>query len=96
MSELQDWLDSWPLPEGEPFKGETLRADGWVYRDIGWMTLPWWNKLWDEIVGPENVRVLVMSSRMIKGDDCRRGQIFISPEGLKKATDWLNRERSHS
>lgn len=32
------------LPDGEPFPGETLRADGWVYRDLPRMTPEWFDK----------------------------------------------------
>lgn len=68
-----------PLPLGEPIKGKTLRADGWVYRDIpGRLSLEMWDHLMD-VIGAGNCEVLALSI----GDDWVRGQLMISPDGMK-------------
>lgn len=67
------------LPTEEPIRGETLKADGWVYRDIpGRLS----NEIWDhllDVIGAENFRILGMSV----GNDWKRGQLMISPNGMK-------------
>lgn len=71
-----------PLPPGEPIKGKTLRADGWVYRDIpGRLSHEMWDHLLD-IIGAENFQILGMSV----GNDWKRGQLMISPDGMKNLT----------
>jgi hypothetical protein len=75
---LKDFLDAMPLPEGEPFAGETLRADGWEYRDLPRMTPEYFDKL-IEIIGEKNIRWLTFADY----GDTKRGQFFISPDGLK-------------
>ncbi len=68
-----------PLPPGEPIKGKTLRADGWVYRDIpGRLSHEMWDHLIG-IIGVGNFEILAMSI----GDDWKRGQLMISPDGMK-------------
>lgn len=75
----------WPLPPGEPFTGETLRADGWEYRDIpGRLTPEMWDLLLSRI-GEGNYRILAMSmGTNAKGEDWVRGQLFISPAGFEQ------------
>jgi hypothetical protein len=84
MSALKDWMDSWPLPEGEPFPGETLRADGWVYRDLPRMTPDAMEKFLG-IVGTEEVRWLTRASYP---DGSTRGQLLISPQGMENMKAW--------
>lgn len=88
MNALKDWLDTWPLPDGEPFPGETLRADGWEYRDLPRMT----HECMDEfrrIVGEDNIRWLSFSDygRAV------RGQLFISPNGLERMREHVLRSK---
>jgi hypothetical protein len=79
MTEFQETLDAMPLPVGEPFIGETLVADGWVYRDIpGRLSFQMWDHLL-EVIGKNNYRILIMS----KGPDWIRGQLMISPTGME-------------
>ena len=67
------------MPVGEPIEGETLLADGWVYKDIpGRLSYEMWDHLLD-IIGDGNFRVLAMSV----GEDWKRGQLMISPNGMK-------------
>ena len=67
------------VPQGEPIPGKTLRADGWVYRDIpGRLS----HEIWDYligVIGAGNFEILAMSS----GADWKRGQLMISPDGMK-------------
>ncbi len=74
---LGDMKDMFPL--GEPFKGETLMADGWVYRDLPNRLS---NEYWDmflETLGEGNYRIMGMTV----GAGWKRGQFLISPEGMK-------------
>lgn len=67
------------LPSGEPFEGETIMADGWVYRDLPNRLS---HEMWDfliETMGEGNYRILAKSV----GPDWKRGQFLISPEGMK-------------
>lgn len=66
------------LPPGEPVEGETLRADGWVYRDLpARLSFEMWDLLL-EIMGEGNYRILAMTI----GPDFKRGQFMISPDGI--------------
>lgn len=69
------------IPDGEPFPGETLRADGWEYRDLPRMT-PNAFKMLTDIFGDENLRWL---TRAFYEDGSTRGQVFISPAGMERA-----------
>lgn len=85
------------LPNSEPFPGETLRADGWQYRDVPPMLPELWKELMD-IIGEGNVRLLTFAERTYKGDDrvYVRGQMFISPAGLKNAEEHAAARRAAS
>lgn len=73
-----------PMPDTEPFIGETLRADGWVYRDTPPMLEEFWKRLCD-VMGTENYRLMTYAERKFKGDDRLyvRGQMFVSPAGIE-------------
>jgi len=76
------------LPIGEPFEGETLMADGWVYRDLpSRLSHEMWG-LFIETLGEGNYRVLAMTIT----SDWVRGQLFISPEGMKNLTAWKDKQ----
>lgn len=79
MSKLQEFMDAMSLPDGEPFPGETIRADGWVYRDLPKMT-PDALAMLIGIVGEAEIRWL---SKARYASGAVRGQIFISPQGMK-------------
>lgn len=69
------------IPMGEPFPGETLIADGWIYKDLPKM-LP---ALWDElmgVIGEGNYRLLTMAEYRRGDQTLVRGQILISPSGI--------------
>lgn len=68
------------MPLGEPFPGETLRADGWEYRDLPRMTPEDFDQF-VTLVGKENIRWLAMANYP---DGTRRGQLLVSPKGLEK------------
>jgi hypothetical protein len=67
------------MPPGEPIKGKTYRADGWVYRDLPRRLS---HEMWDlflDTIGEGNFRLLAMTA----GKDWKRGQLLISPDGMK-------------
>ena len=74
-----------PLPPGEPVKGKTYIADGWVYRDFPRRVT---YEVWDQFLaamGKDNYVILIMS----KDNDWKRGQFLISPEGMKNLQQLL-------
>jgi len=85
---FRDALANMPLPKGEPFPGETLRADGWEYRDLPRMSLEMFDKF-VVIIGEENIRWLSSAS----GTDWKRGQMFVSPKGLENARAHTAKKR---
>lgn len=78
MSMSAALMAAMPLPEGEPFVGETIRADGWVYRDLDRMTPDAWEQL-RGIIGDENIRMMTWANY----GKSVRGQIWISPTGIE-------------
>lgn len=77
-----------PMSFGEPIKGKTYAADGWIYRDIARTTPALWDELMG-ILGEENVVVLVRSngwSNSTGEEIWRRGQVLVSPKGVERAT----------
>ena len=67
-----------PLPPGEPFEGEALMADGWVYRDLpSRLSYKYWD-LFIKTLGEGNYRIMAMTV----GPDWKRGQFLISPDGM--------------
>lgn len=81
-------LDAMPLPEGEPFPGETLRADGWEYRDLPRMTREACDALIN-VIGNENIRWLSFADY----GSSVRGQCFVSPSGMANMTASSNEMR---
>lgn len=76
MEQDEEWAG---LPPGEPVKGKTYRADGWVYRDLP-RRLSF--EMWDHflsVIGEGNYVILAMST----GPDWKRGQFLISPAGME-------------
>lgn len=71
------------LPEGEPIKGKTYRADGWVYHDIPWTTVEAWEQL-IALVDDDNIVLLAASDR----DGAIRGQVLISPDGMERIAGY--------
>lgn len=69
-----------PHPAGEPFPGETLIADGWIYRDLPRMTQEAFNHFLD-ILGEENARFLTFARY---SGDAVRGQLLMSPAGMER------------
>lgn len=76
------------LPPGEPIEGKTYRADGWVYRDVDWMTSEFFDTL-NQIIGEENIVWLAVST--CDGD--KRGQCLVSPDGMKNLTAYAEQHR---
>ena len=93
--DVQAVLDTLPLPEGEPFAGETLRADGWVCRDTpALLSADMW-ELFLSIMGEENYRILAMTHLEKSDGDWYRGQFFISPTGIKNLMEWRPPSKQH-
>ena len=82
------------IPTREPFPGETLIADGWVYRDMPRMTQEAFDKFLD-ILGKENARFLTFA-RYNNGESVR-GQFLMSPAGMErlKAYSANQQKREH-
>lgn len=84
LSPTQRALDAMPLPTGEHFSGETLVADGWVYKDLPRLA----PHLFDDFVkavGEENIRWLTLANY----GTSKRGQLFISPAGMARLVEFL-------
>lgn len=84
LSPVQQALDAMPFPPGEPFPGETLVADGWVYRDLPRLS----PGVFDDFVkaaGEENIRWLTLADY----GTSKRGQLFISPKGMENLAAFL-------
>lgn len=82
------------LPPGEPFPGETLVADGWVYRDMAVVMSPeMWNRLLS-IIGDGECRILAMSEGVRADGPWVRGQLLISPTGMENMTAYAATKRA--
>lgn len=71
-------LDALQPPIPEPYKSQ-----GWVYRDLPGKLSP---EMWDhflEILGPDNYTILAMSESKDPENPWKRGQFFISPQGME-------------
>ena len=80
---LKSWMDTWPIPDREPFKGETIRADGWVYRDLPRVTRDVFDTLLG-IVGEGNIKFMTFADY----GDAVRGQVWISPKGMENMEEY--------
>lgn len=87
MSTLKDWMDSWPLPDGEPFKGETVRADGWMYHDFPRMKRDALDQILD-IIGDKNIKWMTFADY----GNAVRGQAWISPRGIQNLQAFHTKE----
>lgn len=75
------------LPDEEPFPGEMLRANGWVYRDMnGWCSAEQWPEFL-AAMGEEEYRIIALSQRQKSGEI--HAQFFISPKGIENMKAWL-------
>lgn len=88
-------MDDWDgLPPGEPVKGKTYRADGWVYRDVPIrLSYKMWYRLL-EILGEGNYFLLAKSES--KNDDWIRGQFLISPQGIESLIEYSTNRKSEN
>lgn len=75
---------------GEPIKGKTYLADGWVYRDLPRLTQKTMQDFID-LVGEENVVFLTFAKYTNEDVTTVRGQILISPEGQSKILEAKNK-----
>ena len=89
MDRLRTLIDAIPLPETEPFIGESLRADGWEYRDLPRMTREAMLTFTD-IVGVANIRWLSFADY----GQAVRGQLFISPAGMENMRAHLRNTKN--
>lgn len=81
------------LPPGEPISGETLIADGWVYRDWSRMLPEFWSELL-AVIGPDNYKLLTQSTyRPPDGPVTMRGQMMISPDGVANLKAYAEKRR---
>ena len=87
MTDDEKILGAIPLPDGEPFIGETLRADGWEYRDLHKTTPENLAKLLS-IVGKGNYRWLTYAEYNLPDGKLVRGQMFVSPQGIANCKAW--------
>lgn len=65
-----------------------LKAKGWVYKDLpGRLTHDAWD-LFIDLMGDGEYQVVIMSSGTDRhGTPYKRGQFFISPEGIRNLAD---------
>jgi hypothetical protein len=64
---------------------------GWTYHDLPNMTRPFFDKF-NKTVGEENIKYLTYMSREINGVNTARGQILLSPEGLRRVQEYVQEE----
>lgn len=62
---------------------ESMGKPGWTYRDIRWLTIDLWTQL-VELTGEDNIRFIAGSERVTDNGTMRRGQVLISPEGMRR------------
>ncbi len=74
------------LPNGEPFPGETLIADGWQYRDLPKLSCEMFDILVG-FIGENNIRWLTVADY----GNAKRGQFLISPDGIENLKAHLSR-----
>lgn len=84
-------IDPMTMFEGEPIKGQTYKADGWVYRDIKKCSPEAFSEL-VKIIGAENMACLIRSAA--RDGSWVRGQYLVSPEGMRRAIEWKRPEGS--
>ena len=80
ITEDAGWIGT---PAGEPIEGKTYRADGWVYRDLPRMSPDYFDQL-VSIIGSDNIVWLTKADY----GDTKRGQLLISPVGMKNLSDY--------
>lgn len=68
---------------GEPVKGKTYIADGYVYRDLPRMTEPYYSDFIN-LLGDDNI---VWLTKAAYPDGTQRGQILISIAGQQRIID---------
>ena len=80
-------FDSPFVPSGEPVEGKTYRADGWAYFDPPTRFSPEMWELFLNAFGVESTDyvVLAVSAGNSPEGSWVRGQILVSPDGIKKA-----------
>ncbi len=72
----------------EEAMNEAFQTTGWFYRDINWMTLPYFDEML-EIFGADNYKLITGTVRNDwEGGPFRRGQFLISPQGIKNVKEW--------
>lgn len=76
----------------EPFPGETLIADGWVYRDLPRLTQDAFDKFLG-ILGAENARFMTFARYP---DQSVRGQLLMSPAGMDRLKAYSAAVKSSS
>lgn len=92
MSRLIDiMLANMPMPDSEPFPGETLIADGWEYRDLPRMSPEYFERL-KETIGDENIRWLTIADYGVS----IRGQCLISPVGMGRIREHVAAKKGQS
>ena len=72
----------------EEAMNEAFKTTGWFYRDINWMTLPYFDQML-EIIGEDNYKIITGTVRSDwEGGPFRRGQVLISPQGMENVKEW--------
>lgn len=76
--------------ESDPFllAGPAAPHVGWVYRDFRLMPQSMWLQLLD-LIGDENIKVVAVNSRQIPPAPMCRAQLWISPAGQARWTQYL-------
>lgn len=76
-------IDPFSNSTSEPFSERNYMAEGWKYKDFALMPEVEWDMLLAQL-GENNYRLLTQMTRpMPDGQVRKRGQMIVSPEGMK-------------
>jgi hypothetical protein len=112
VKDIRDFLAQMPGSEPEhPLDAtvtlETVKADyeramnvannvrGWKVIEVPFIGDDFWNELIG-VLGSDNMKVVVMTTRGRAEDLTRRGTILISPEGCKRLKEHVEKKKEES
>lgn len=75
------------------FKMDELMQSGWLYIDPPGKFTP---EMWDlflSIIGEGNYEILIMSESTVPGQEWKRGQLIVSPDGVVNMQRYQFKEK---